>query len=49
MTTLIVTVIICVPEADQPNDDSVTTYGCSWVRSDSQLAPPLPPPNDAVL
>ena len=39
--TLIVTVIICVSEADPPSDDSVTTYGCYQIRSNN----PLPHPN----
>ena len=33
--TLIVTVIICVSEADPPSDDSVTTYGGYQIRSNN--------------
>ena len=33
--TLMLTVIICVSEADPPSDDSVTTYGCYQIRSSS--------------
>ena len=33
--TLMLTVIICVSEADPPSDDSVTTYGCSQIRSNN--------------
>ena len=47
--TLIVTDIICVSEADPPSDDSVTTYGCSQIRSNNPAPHTHPMPHPLYI
>ena len=47
--TLMVTVIICVSEADPPSDDSVTTYGCYQIRSNNPAPHTHPMPHPLYI